>query len=122
KTVNNMYINIDTPTHSIRPANINGEDCLIFAGENHRTGVSEIPMDEHISRLAQFADKNFTINSMYNAWSAQDYTTIDKIPYVGPITKEKDNVFVATGYRKWGMTNGTNAALLIKDLILQKNT
>src|SRR5699024_2651142 len=51
-----------------------------------------------------------------------DYTTLDKIPYVGPITKQKDNVFVATGFRKWGMTNGTNAALLIRDLILQEET
>lgn len=122
KTINNMYINIDTPTHSIRPVSINGEPALVFAGENHRTGVSERSMDEHFASLAKFADQYFKIEKINYMWSAQDYTTVDKIPYVGPITKEKDNVFVATGYRKWGMTNGTNAALLIRDLILQKQS
>ena len=47
--------------------------------------------------------------------------TLDKIPYVGPVTKAQSNVFVATGFRKWGMTNGTNAALLISDLITEKD-
>lgn len=122
KTLNNMYINVDTPTHSIRPAKVNDEQLLIFAGENHRTGVSDVAMNEHFDLLASFAEQHFKIEQIYNMWSAQDYTTIDKIPYVGPVTKQKDNVIVATGYRKWGMTNGTNAALLIRDLILQEDT
>lgn len=122
KNLTNMYINADTPTRSIRPAEVNGEQMLIFAGENHRTGVSKQAMDEHFNLLASFAEQHFKINQLYNMWSAQDYTTLDKIPYIGTINKEKDNVFVATGYRKWGMTNGTNAALLIRDLILQDDT
>lgn len=122
KTIENMYLNIDTPTHSIRPAKVDGETRLIFAGENHRTGVSDVKMEEHFNLLASFAEEHFGISSIDNIWSDQDYTTIDKIPYIGPVTKEKDNVIVATGYRKWGMTNGTNAALLIYDLILQKDT
>ncbi|HLR69909.1 MAG TPA: FAD-dependent oxidoreductase, partial [Pseudogracilibacillus sp.] len=122
KLIKNMYINVDTPTHSIRPIQDNDETLLIFAGENHRTGVSESPMEEHYNLLAGFADENFKIDEIRHFWSAQDYTTLDKIPYIGSVTKEKDNVFVATGYRKWGMTNGTNAALLICDLILQKDT
>lgn len=122
KTVTNMYINVDTPTRSIRPATVNGEQMLIFAGENHRTGVSDVEMSEHFNLLASFAEQHFKIDEIYNMWSAQDYTTVDKIPYIGPVTKEKDNVIVATGYRKWGMTNGTNAALLIRDLVLQQET
>lgn len=122
KTIHNMYINIDTPTHSIRPVSLNDEPALVFAGENHRTGVSERSMDDHFASLAQFADQYFTIEKIDYMWSAQDYTTVDKIPYVGAITKEKNNVFVATGYRKWGMTNGTNAALLIRDLILREQS
>jgi len=122
KLINDMYINVDTPTHSIRPVSLNGESALVFAGENHRTGVSERSMDDHLASLAQFADKYFTVEKLNYAWSAQDYTTVDKIPYIGAITKEKNNVFVATGYRKWGMTNGTNAALLIRDLILREQS
>lgn len=122
KKVENMYINVDIPTRSIRPLSIENENYLIFAGENHRTGDSDVPTDEHFNLLAQFADEQFNIDKIEHMWSAQDYTTIDKIPYVGPVTKEKDNVLVATGYRKWGMTNGTNAALLLRDLIAQKET
>lgn len=122
KTLSNMYINVDQPTRSIRPVKVDDEELLIFAGENHRTGVSDASMDEHFDLLASFAEQHFKLEEIYNMWSAQDYTTIDKIPYVGPVTAEKDNVIVATGFRKWGMTNGTNAALLIRDLILQEDT
>jgi Rieske Fe-S protein len=34
------------------------------------------------------------------------------------MTADTPNIYVATGYRKWGMTNGTVAGLLISDLIL----
>lgn len=47
--------------------------------------------------------------------------TGDDLPYIGRITASSPNVYIATGYRKWGMTNGTAAALLIRDLILEKN-
>ena len=53
-------------------------------------------------------------------WSAQDLITLDKIPYIGPVTSDKPNILVATGYRKWGMTNGTTAALALTDIILEK--
>jgi len=119
-TVDGMYINIDTPTRSIRPVTIDGDQGMLFAGENHRTGVSDHPMAEHFNQLASFAEKNFTIETIDYQWSDQDYTTADKLPYIGTMTAEKDNVFVATGFRKWGMTNGTNAALLLRNLIINK--
>src|SRR5699024_8713298 len=53
-------------------------------------------------------------------WSAQDLTTLDKIPYIGSITKTQSNVFVATGFRKLGMTNGTIAAKVITEYILNR--
>src|SRR5699024_8128181 len=51
-------------------------------------------------------------------WSAQDLTTLDKVPYIGEITKGQSNILIATGYRKWGMSNGTAAALLLADMVL----
>lgn len=122
KTIKNMYMNVENPARSIRPVPSDHDNYLIVAGENHRTGVSDLAMDEHFNLLAAFTDEHFTIKNMPNLWSAQDYTTIDKLPYVGSVTREKDNVLVATGYRKWGMTNGTHAAILLKDLIMQKET
>jgi Rieske Fe-S protein len=39
--------------------------------------------------------------------------TVDSVPYVGPLTRWSDRVQVATGFGKWGLTNGTAAAMLL---------
>jgi len=51
-------------------------------------------------------------------WSTQDYTTLTRSLY-GENQVRLPNIFVATGFRKWGMTNGTASALLIRDLIVK---
>ena len=42
---------------------------------------------------------------------------MDKVPYIGAIRPGNDNILVATGFRKWGITTSTVAGLLIRDLI-----
>lgn len=115
-----MYINAELPPRTIRPIEINGENMLLLGGGSHKTGQSNGPMMKNYEEIAHFFDEHFGVEKVLYRWSAQDYITLDKIPYVGPVTKAQHNVFVATGYRKWGMTNGTNAALMIHDLILEK--
>lgn len=115
-----MYINIEKPTRSLRPITIDDETALLISGENHKTGQSDVPMKEHYNALLDFAKEHFGVKELLYQWSAQDYTTLDKVPYVGQMTPEQKHVFVATGFNKWGMTNGTNAALLISDLILER--
>jgi Rieske Fe-S protein len=51
-------------------------------------------------------------------WSTQDYVPVDGIPYVGRLTRRSDHAYVATGFKKWGMTNGTAAAMILSDAIL----
>jgi nitrite reductase/ring-hydroxylating ferredoxin subunit len=51
-------------------------------------------------------------------WSAHDYVPVDGLPYVGPLTRWDERVYVATGFAKWGLTKGTAAAALIADAIL----
>ncbi len=118
---NGMYINAETPTRSIRPISINNEDLLLIGGDGHKTGQSDDPMMNHYEALYTFANKHFDVDSVPYRWSAQDLVTLDKVPYVGRLTKAQHNVFVATGFRKWGMTNSTNAAKLIADLIMEKD-
>lgn len=121
KTVTNgMYINAESPSRSVRPITINNEELLLIAGESHKTGQSNQPMMTHYKALQQFADQNFGVEQTLYRWSAQDLVTLDKVPYVGRVTKGQHNVFVATGFRKWGMTNSTNAALLLHDLIMDQ--
>lgn len=50
-------------------------------------------------------------------WSNIDIMTKDSMPYIGSISK---NLFIATGYNTWGMTNGTLAGEIISDKILKR--
>ncbi|GAA0611403.1 FAD-dependent oxidoreductase [Virgibacillus siamensis] len=114
-----IYINAESPSRSIRSAQMDGKEMWLFAGENHKTGQGQSTM-EHYDALQQFAEEKFGISEYMYRWSAQDLTTLDKMPYIGPVTGGENSVFVATGFRKWGMTNGTIAARIITDRILKK--
>ncbi|GAB4073629.1 FAD-dependent oxidoreductase [Barrientosiimonas marina] len=113
-----MYISAESPVRSIRSASINGETFWLIAGDSHKTGQAESTI-EHYDALQAYAEKHFGISEFVYRWSAQDLTTLDKLPYIGPVSKHEENVFVATGFRKWGMTHGTIAAKIISDQILQ---
>ena len=41
----------------------------------------------------------------------------DHVPFVGPVAPGSDRVFVATGFKKWGMSNGSAAAVMLADRI-----
>jgi glycine/D-amino acid oxidase-like deaminating enzyme/nitrite reductase/ring-hydroxylating ferredoxin subunit len=112
-----VYLSCDNPPRSIRQVTYNGEKLLIVGGENHKTGQG-ICTIKHYEALEQFARETFGDHEIAYRWSAQDLTTLDKIPYIGHVTKNEPHTFVATGYRKWGMSTGTAAALLLKDMIL----
>lgn len=72
---------------------------------------------EHYEALEKFGEETFQLDEVLYRWSAQDLVTLDKIPYIGEITAGQHNILVATGFRKWGMTNSTAAALLFRDMI-----
>ncbi len=112
-----MYITAGSPTRSLRSTPYDGSELIIIVGEHHRTGQGP-PTDSHYRSLAQFAEQTFTVTELPFHWSAQDYATLDEVPYVGRLSEGSDNVYVATGFRKWGITNGTAAAILLKDLIV----
>lgn len=112
-----MYLSVDQPTHSLRSVTINNEKMVLVGGESHKTGQG-IDTLEHYKALESFARKIFPVEQIVYRWSTQDLITSDKLPFVGAITETQPNVLIATGYRKWGMTNGTAAARLLSDLIL----
>lgn len=114
-----MYISADEPTRSLRSVLIDGEEMVLIGGERHKTGQSE-DTSKHYEALEQFGQNLLGIESIPYRWSAQDLITLDHIPYIGRITSNQHNILVATGYRKWGMTNGTAAALLLCDLVMNK--
>ncbi|MGZ9586573.1 FAD-dependent oxidoreductase [Paenibacillus marinisediminis] len=115
-----MYINAEQPKRSVRMTPLgNGENLILIGGDGHKTGQG-ICTIKHYEALQEFANQTFGIQEFSYRWSTQDLVTLDKIPYVGQLSSSAPNIYVATGYRKWGMTNGTAAALLLRDLIIGK--
>ncbi|WP_080874421.1 FAD-dependent oxidoreductase [Oceanobacillus timonensis] len=116
-----IYINAENPIRSIRTATLNNKDTyLLIGGENHRSG-EKLDETSCYANLKAFAKEQFEITDFPYQWSAQDFTTLDKMPYIGPITGDDPSILIATGYKKWGMTNGTLAAKIMTDIITKKD-
>lgn len=112
-----MYISAEDPARSLRSTVNNGEELVIIGGEHHKTGQGE-NMNSHYINLKNFAEDTFTVTDIPWRWSTHDYMTPDDSPYIGNLTSQTPDIFVATGYKKWGMTTGTAAAIILRDLIV----
>lgn len=121
KLADGMYISAEEDTRSLRSATINGEEMTLIGGASHKTGQGKKDAMDYYRTLETFGNETFGIESIPYRWSAQDLTTLDKIPYVGPLTPDNENILIATGYRKWGMTNSTSAAFILRDTVLDRD-
>jgi glycine/D-amino acid oxidase-like deaminating enzyme/nitrite reductase/ring-hydroxylating ferredoxin subunit len=108
-----MYLSADDPTRSVRSAMT--DSLVIVGGEGHKVG-QEPDTRRRYAALERWAHDTFAVERVAYQWSAQDNMPVDGTPFVGRQLRGSP-VFVATGYAKWGMTNGTAAGLLIADLI-----
>lgn len=119
--VNGMYISAESPSRSLRSVrNDKGEDFLLIGGDGHQTGKSSEANQEHYQNLEDFGKRYFAIKDIPNHWSAQDMTTLDKVPYVGQMIRSTPNILLATGFNKWGMAMGAVAAKVLTDNVLNK--
>lgn len=111
-----MYISAEKPTRSLRYQDYNGRKMLLIGGDGHKTGQGE-DTEIHYENLKNFAKENFDIEDIPYRWSTQDCMPIDDIPFIGKITRNSENIFLSTGFKKWGMTNATASAMILTDLI-----
>ncbi len=113
-----MYVNAEQPARSLRGLNTEQGEYILIVGESHKTGQGE-NTNNHYSELIDFADNLFTIEDIPYRWSTQDCMTLDGVPYIGNFTDKTPNLYIATGFGKWGITNSMVSSMLLKDLIIK---
>jgi glycine/D-amino acid oxidase-like deaminating enzyme/nitrite reductase/ring-hydroxylating ferredoxin subunit len=116
-----MYISGDSPTRSIRAIPVDGEELLMVGGEGHKTGTGG-DTERRYAALEAFAREHWDVESVAYRWSSQDGSTLDGMPYVGPLTPRSERVLMATGFAKWGLSGGTAAALALAELLAGRTT
>ena len=47
--------------------------------------------------------------------------TLDKAPYIGPYSRNMPDCYVASGFNKWGMSSSMAAAMILTDLVLERD-
>lgn len=114
-----MYINTGNPTRSILQTDLGGERWLLVGGEGHFAGMSG-SAEERYKILAEYARQQFGLTDIIYKWSTWDYIAYDHMPLIGKLYAFSKNLYTATGFRKWGMTNGTVAAMILTDELTGK--
>lgn len=112
-----MYLAVDSPTRSVRYAPTPEGNKLVVGGAGHSVGRADNP-SAGVEELARWAVLHYPGAVQTHYWSAQDYHPDDEVPFVGPLLPRHESVLVATGFDKWGMSNGVAAALALSARIL----
>ena len=116
---NGMYINAQTPTMSFRTIKNNNKKLVLIAGSDHKTGA-KINLTNAYSSLEAIGKKMYSDAIIKYKWNTQDCISLDKIPYIGKYSRFYPNMYVATGFKKWGITTSNIASNIIADEILGK--
>lgn len=105
-----MFLDERDDGHSFRTYG----NLLFVGGGDHKTG----------KKGAGYAEIRTLIKQAYPHaiekyhWATQDCMTLDKVPYIGRHRNGSRNLYVATGFNKWGMTGTMVAAQILTDLLV----
>lgn len=110
--MNGMYVDESDTGLSFR----NHGDLLLLGGGAHRTGKK----GGNWRVLEAFASTHYPNATIHAKWATQDCMSLDGLPYIGQYAKSTPDLYVATGFNKWGMTSSMVAAKLLTDLVQDK--
>jgi len=112
--VGGMYLDESGKGLSLR----NHGDLLLVGCGSHRTGKRGSAW-----RVGEdFARRCYPGAKIVGRWAAQDCMSLDGMPYIGPYSPATPNLFVATGFNKWGMSTSMLAAMILTDLVLDRKS
>lgn len=107
--IKGMYYGVDKGGLSLRQAG----DFVLLGGSGCRTG--ENINGGAFDALVQAANQYFPGSRILARWAAQDCMPHDGIPFIGRYSVFTPDLYVATGFQKWGMTSSMIAAMIIRD-------
>lgn len=94
----------------------NHQNLLLVGGGGHRTGKK----GGNWNQLRDFVQQYYPNAIEKYHWATQDCMTLDSIPYIGAYSASTANLYVATGFNKWGMTSSMISAMILCDLVQGK--
>lgn len=110
--IEGMYLDCVENGLSMRRAG----EFLLLGGGGHRTGKKGLGW----KLPERAAEKYYPQASIVARWATQDCMTLDGMPYIGNYSKSTPDLYVATGFQKWGMSSAMASAMILTDLIQSK--
>jgi glycine/D-amino acid oxidase-like deaminating enzyme/nitrite reductase/ring-hydroxylating ferredoxin subunit len=111
-----MYLSATSPARSLRSVPTDEGELLIVGGESHKAGQGDPA--SHYRKLQEYACERFDVDSVEYRWAAQDNVPADSLAFIGALSPLSTRVLVATGFRKWGLALGTEAAAMLTDRVV----
>ncbi|HET9284017.1 MAG TPA: FAD-dependent oxidoreductase [Candidatus Angelobacter sp.] len=119
-----LYWDTPDPYHYVRlqkNEDDKSSELLIVGGEDHKTGQAE-DFDERFERLEAWTRERFPqIRSVDFHWSGQILEPVDGLAFIGAHPLGRNNIYMASGDSGHGMTHGTIAGILLRDLIMGRS-
>ncbi len=108
-SLHGMYVDEDEKGLSFRS---HGE-LMLIGGGSHRTGKKGGNWRE----LSEFAERYYPRSCEVCRFATQDCMTLDGLPYIGRYSSRTSDIYVATGFNKWGMTSSLAGADILCDMV-----
>jgi glycine/D-amino acid oxidase-like deaminating enzyme/nitrite reductase/ring-hydroxylating ferredoxin subunit len=115
-----MFLSAGQPTRSVRFHPGADGELVLVGGEGHKVGQGG-PTGKRYAALEEFAREHFGIESIDYRWSTQDNMPLDDVPYVGALTPVSKRLYVATGFKKWGLAHAGAAGMMLRDELLGRD-
>lgn len=109
QALDGMYVDENAKGMSFRTY----DGLLLIGGGSHRTGKQGGNWQE----LNTFVMRYYPQAKLKYEWATQDCMSLDSIPYIGHYSKTTPDLYVASGFNKWGMTSSMAAAKILCDMV-----
>lgn len=109
-----LYWDTNDPYYYTRMWSQQHPEILIIGGADRPCGAEDA--DNPFHKLEDYARQRYRLRSIRHYWSHEYFVSADGLPFVGRVPWS-ENVYVAAAYSGDGLTLGTAAGTLLKNMI-----